>query len=116
VPVAVEGEVVPDIIVTPATLTLGNLTPGVEKTMTVIVRGHRPFAIEKIECESPRDCFKVRLNKDARNVHILPITVTPPEQAGELTEKFFLTIAGREVPIEFTAQGTVGRQETASTR
>ena len=36
-------------------------------------------------------------HKDARNVHILPITVTPPEQAGELTEKFFLTIAGRDV-------------------
>jgi hypothetical protein len=116
VPVAVEGEIVPDIIVTPTTLTLGNLTPGVDKTMTVIVRGHRPFAIEKIECESPLDCFKVRLNKDARNVHVLPITVTPPDKPGEITEKFFLTIAGRDVPVEFTAQGTIAAQETASSQ
>jgi len=116
VPVAVEGEVVPDIIVTPTPLALGNLTPGVPKTVTVVVRGHHAFSIDKIECESALDCFKVRLNKDARNVHVLPITVTPPDTPGDLTETFYLTIAGRELPVEFTAHGTIAAQETASSQ
>lgn len=112
VTVAVEADVVPDIVVNPTTLALGTLTPGASKTVTVVVRGNRPFAIDKIECESDRDCFSIRLNKDQRNVHVLPITVTAPAETGELTEKFFLTIAGRETPIEFTAQGKVVGQGT----
>jgi hypothetical protein len=107
VEVLVEAEVVADIVVSPSTLELGTLTPGDTKTMSVVVRGRRPFSIEKIECESDRDCFKVRLGKDARNVHVLPLTVTAPNESGEFTETFYLTIPGREEPVTFSARGTI---------
>ena len=106
--VAVEGAVVADIVVNPTTLELGTLAPGVPKTMSVVVRGRRPFVIEKFECESERDCYKVRFDQNStRTVHVVPLTITPPSEPGELTETFFLTIQGREEPVEFTAHGVV---------
>lgn len=115
VPVIVEGAVVPDIVVNPSVLALGSLRPGVDKTMSVVVRGRRPFSIDKIECESERDCFKVRLNSQVRSVHVLPLTVTPPNEPGELNELFYLTISGRDEPVTFTAEGMViGQAETAA--
>lgn len=114
VPVVVEGAVVPDIIVNPSVLAMGTLRPGVDKTMSVVVRGRRPFSIDKIECESERDCFKVRLNSEVRSVHVLPLTVTPPDAPGELKELFYLTISGRDEPVTFTAEGTVVDQATAA--
>ena len=107
VEVLVEAEVVADIVVNPTALDFGTLTPGDTKTMSVVVRGRRPFTIEKIECESERDCFKVRLGKDLRNVHVLPITVTAPNEAGEFSETFYLTIPGREAPVIFTSKGKI---------
>jgi hypothetical protein len=114
VPVVVEGAVVPDIVVNPAVLAMGTLRPGVDKTMSVVVRGRRSFSIDKIECESDRDCFKVRLNSQVRSVHVLPLTVTPPDEPGELKELFYLTISGRDEPVTFTAEGIVVGQATAA--
>lgn len=111
--VAVEGSVVADIVVNPSILELGTLSPGVPKTMSIVVRGRRPFAIDKMECESERDCYKYRIGPDTRTVHVVPLTITPPSEPGELNEKFFLTIQGREEPVEFTARGVV-RTATAT--
>jgi hypothetical protein len=105
--VAVEGAVVADIVVNPATLELGTLVPGVPTTRSVVVRGRRPFIIEKMECESQRECYKVRIGPDTRTVHVLPLTITPPSESGELNETFYLTIQGRDEPVEFTAHGVI---------
>ncbi|MFO1092384.1 MAG: DUF1573 domain-containing protein [Planctomycetaceae bacterium] len=115
VDVAVEGSVVADIVVSPTTLELGSLTPGVPKTMSVVVRGRKSFVIERMECKSERDCYKVRLGPDARNVHVLPVTIVPPSEPGEINETFYLTIQGRSEPVEFSAKGVIGvAAETAA--
>ena len=75
--------------------------------MSVVVRGRKPFTIEKIECDSDRECFKVRLPKDLRSVHVLPLTVTPPDQPGQFVEQFTVTVAGRSEPLTFKAEGTI---------
>ncbi|QDU40269.1 hypothetical protein Mal4_46250 [Maioricimonas rarisocia] len=107
VPVAVEGLVEPDIVVTPAPLPLGTLQPGVAKTFNVVVRGRKPFSIDRIECESDRDCYKVRMSNATKTVHILPLTVTPPSEPGDFEELFTLTIKGRPQPVTFTARGKI---------
>lgn len=114
VPVIVEGAVVPDIIVNPSVLAMGSLQPGVEKTLSVVVRGRRPFSIDAIECESDRDCFKVRLNSQVRSVHVVPLTVTPPDTPGEFTEQFYLSISGRDEPVVFTAEGLIVGESPAT--
>lgn len=107
VPVTVTANVEADIVVATPEVALGALTPGVEKTFRVILRGRKPFAIESIECASPLECFKVKLSKDPKSVHILPLTVVPPEQKGELAEKFTVHIAGRTDGVSFRATGFV---------
>lgn len=106
VPVLVEAKVEPDIVVSPARVPLGNLRPGQEKTVNVVVRGKRPFQINEVVCEDA-DCFAVRLNEQSRPVHVVPLTVRTPSEAGELTERFEVMIAGRSEPIVFEAYGTI---------
>lgn len=107
VPVLVTANIEPDIVVATPEIALGSLTPGVEKTVRVILRGRKPFSIESIECESPLECFKVKMSKDPKSVHILPLTVIPPETKGELAEKFTVHIAGRTEFVTFRASGRV---------
>lgn len=108
VPVLVEAKVEPDIVVTPSIVTLGKqLKPGEEKTYTVVLKGRKPFAIEKIECDSEYECFKVRLSTERKIVHVLPLTFSPPDAPGQFEEEFTITVAGRPEPIILKAQGTI---------
>ncbi|QDT36465.1 DUF1573 domain-containing protein [Stratiformator vulcanicus] len=107
VPVLIEGRVEADITVTPSTVPLGKLTPGQTRMVNVVLRGKKPFEIEKIECESETEAFKVRLPKTTRSVHVLPLAVTAPNVPGEYVEKFTVTIPGRDEPITFEAVGEI---------
>jgi hypothetical protein len=115
VPVLVEAKVEPDIVVTPSVVTLGKLLkPGEEKTYTVVLKGRKPFVIEKIECNSKYECFKVRLSQERKIVHVLPLTFSPPEVSGQFDEEFTITVAGRPDPIVLKAQGTIVATTTSA--
>jgi hypothetical protein len=108
VPVLVEAKVEPDIVVSPAVVDLGkSLKPGEEKTYTVVLKGRKPFTIEKIECDSAHECFKVRLSQEAKIAHVLPLTFSPPDEPGEFEEEFTISVAGRPEPIVLKARGTI---------
>lgn len=107
VPVLVEGRVEADITVTPELVSLGTLAPGQSKLVNVVLRGKKPFLIDKIECEHETGAFKVRLPKDAKAVHVLPLTFVPPNEPGEIQELFTVTIPGRAEPVTFKAQGRI---------
>jgi hypothetical protein len=107
VPIVVSGAVEQDIVVATPEVALGAMTPGVDKTVRVILRGRKPFSIETIECESSLECFKVKLPKDPKSVHILPLTVTPPDKKGVFGEQFTVHISGRPDPLTFRATGTI---------
>jgi hypothetical protein len=106
-PVEVQGKVEPDVVVTPSLVTLGNLRPGIDKAVTVVIRAQRPFAIDKIERDSELDCWKCKVSKDVKNVHIISLTMNPPEEPGDYSETFTVTIAGRPEPVTFEARGTI---------
>ena len=107
-PVSVHGKVEPDVVITPGLIPLGNLVAGQEKRISVVVKTARPMIVEKIECESPRDCFKVTpIKKTAEKVQILHMSVTPPAEPGDFSETFHLTIQGRVEPVLFKAEGKV---------
>jgi hypothetical protein len=109
VPVLVEAKIEADITVIPAVISLGLLRPGEPRTVPVIVKGKKPFEIEKIECDTDKAVFKVRLpdRSSSQMVHQFPLTVTPPDQTGTFTETFTLTIVGRPTPVTFKAHGQV---------
>ncbi len=107
IPVLVDGTVEPDLQVTPAVVPFGPLKPGVPKTVKVVVKGRKPFRIEKIECDSNRECYAVGLLPVDQTVHVVSLTITPPDEPGELREAFTVTIAGRQATLAFQATGTI---------
>ncbi|HEV8068107.1 MAG TPA: DUF1573 domain-containing protein [Planctomycetaceae bacterium] len=113
IPVIVQARVEGDVTVTPSVVQLGTVAPGAETTKTVLLRSHKPFVIEKVECDSNRQAFRMpALGKEARPVHVLSLAFTAPNQIGQFTEKFIVTISGRPEPIYFTAQGDIQGSST----
>ncbi|MGE5194087.1 MAG: DUF1573 domain-containing protein [Deltaproteobacteria bacterium] len=108
IPVLVEGRIEAEYSVNPELVSFGNLNPGERKTVNIIVRGKKPFSIEKIESEKSSGTFEVRLPKEARAVHVVPFTVIAPSEGGALSEEFTVTIAGSSEPVTFKAFGKIG--------
>jgi len=115
VPVLVEGRVEAEYSVSPEIVSLGSLMPGERKSIRVVVRGKTPFAIEKIESEKTSGVFEVRLPKEARPIHVLPLTVIAPSEPGVLSEEFSVTIAGSSEPVMFKVYGKVTEASGATT-
>jgi hypothetical protein len=107
VPVLVEGRVDPDVYVTNPVVSLGMLAPGEKKTVSVIVRSKRPMVIEKIESASNNELFMTKLSSEEKTMHVVPLTVTAPSEAGTLQEEFSLKISGRTDPVYFKAYGQI---------
>ncbi|WP_298859176.1 DUF1573 domain-containing protein [uncultured Gimesia sp.] len=112
VPLLVEAKVESDITITPQVVSLGMMVPGQEKTVNVVLRGKKPFEINKIECESDDEAFKIRMPKASQPIHVLPLTITPPNKPGDYSEEFTVTIAGRGEPIVFKAFGKISDTKT----
>ena len=107
-PVGIEAQVEPDIVVADAQF--GQVTPGQPKTVSVVVRGKKPFKIEKIERAKQDDHFKIKPTENVSMVHMLPLTIHPTVEDGLFEEEFFLTISGREQQVTFKAKGRVMEQ------
>lgn len=104
-PVAVEAQVEPDIVVTD--VQFGQVSPGQAKTVNAVIRGKKPFKIEKIERAKQDDNFKIKMSDTVSHVHMVPLTFTPSADHGLFEEEFFLTISGREQQVSFKAKGRV---------
>lgn len=107
IPVLVEGRVEAEYTVTPEVVSFGNLTPGERRTMNVVVRCKKPFAIEKIESEKTAGTFEVRLPQEARQIHVLPLTMVAPAEIGTVNEEFTVKIGGSSDTVTFKAFGKV---------
>jgi Protein of unknown function (DUF1573) len=108
IPLLVEGRVENEYSITPELVSFGNLNPGEKRTVNIVVKGKKPFSIEKIESEKSSGTFEVRLPKDSRPVHVVPLTVIAPSDPGTLAEEFTVTIAGLAEPVTFKAYGKIG--------
>lgn len=106
VPILVEGSVVPDIIITPSVVSLGVMNPGESKDVNIVIRGKKPFAITDITCEA-KDLAQLIAPESMKNVHVVPIRITPSSQTGTLDEEFTVKIEGRKEPLTFKAYGKV---------
>lgn len=107
IPLLVEAHVESEFTISPDPLPLGKIAAGKTQAYNVVVKGQKPFGIEKLECDSETPAFKVRLPKDEKLVHLVPLTFTAPAKEGDFTETFTITIAGRPQPLTFKAYGTI---------
>lgn len=107
VPLQFDANVEAEFTVQPAELALGVVKVGQAKTMNVVVRGRKPFKIEKIECTTPGEAFKVTIPEAEKPIHVLPLTFTAPDKVGDVDELFTINVAGRTEPITFRAKGKI---------
>ncbi len=111
VPLLVEAEIRPDITVNPAVVSLGTMNPGQSKTVQVVLKGRKPFAVESVTCEKVKDVFQVRLPKNPGEVQIIPLTVTAPDTLGTLDEELSVAIPGRADPVKFRAYAKIAMKD-----
>lgn len=107
VPLVVRGEVAQEFQITPDTIKLGTMLPGVASNVTFAIKGRKAFLIDKVESNSNRECFKVNLPSSEKPIQVVKMTVTPPDQLGVFEEKFTVTIVGRSAPLTFKAVGMI---------
>jgi len=101
------ANVEPDLVVTPMNLSLGNMRPGVDVTKVVTIRAQRPFAIDKLERDTDIDCWKCKFSKEQKSLHMVTLTMKPPETPGDYVEVFTISIPGRPDPVKVRATGTI---------
>ncbi len=82
IPLFVEGRVIPEISVTPANWTLGDIEANAPVTRKVVVRGKKPFQIVEVSCSDERFTFKV--DKETRVLHFVEITCNAGSVAGAI--------------------------------
>ncbi|PHR98262.1 MAG: hypothetical protein COA78_26400 [Blastopirellula sp.] len=86
---AIEGKINSAVTVSPAALSLGELTVGETVQKKIIVRAKKPFKITSIKCEDK--CFEFGdLPKEAKKLHFLPVTFTAGEKPGKITGKIVI--------------------------
>src|SRR5262249_45979840 len=107
IPVLVEARVEPEFSISPDLVPFGTLAPGERKTLNIVARGKRPFTIEKIESERTAGVFEVRLPKDSKTIHVLPLTMIGPAEPGTVSEEFTVTLGGTPDPVTFKVFGKV---------
>lgn len=97
IPVLVDGRVMAEYSVTPSAIALETVRPGDEKRVQIVIRGLRPFSVEKIESNSGSNAYQVLLPPKDRQqiVQILKVIVKAPETPGPLEEVFTVTVAGQ---------------------
>jgi hypothetical protein len=105
IPLAMEGLVVPEFTVTPASLYLGELTVGQEVTKQLVVRGKQPFKIVEVSC--PDDCFQFKAANEAKTLHLVSVTFKA-EKSGNVKQTIGLkTDRGDGVAASLVAYANV---------
>jgi hypothetical protein len=84
VPLRVEGNVVPGLTVSPASLYLGTVKPGVTITKTLVVKGKKPFKIKRVRCKD--GCFEFKPSQESKNLHVVPVVFTA-HNPGEIAQQ-----------------------------
>lgn len=115
IPVLLEGQVEAEYSVSPEFVSFGTLAPGERKTINIVVRGKTPFRVERIESETSSGLFEIRLPKDARPVHVLPLTLIAPDQPGTVDEDLFVSISESSEPLKFKSRCKIVSRTLGST-
>lgn len=109
VPVAVEGRVVPELVVNPSSLALGRVQPGQTVTKQLVVQGKTPFRIVRVECSHEGFEFKLdpRATEQAKTVHLIPVRFAAGAQPAKITELIRIETdlhGGATTQVEVSAQ------------
>ncbi len=85
IPVQVEGQVRPSVVISPADLFLGVVQAGQKVTKRLVVRADKPFRIKAIT--SDKASFEIPVvPDDASSVHVVPVTFVAGAEIGKVVK------------------------------
>ena len=85
IPVQIEGQVQPNVVVSPADLFLGVVHAGQKVTKPLVVRADKPFRIKAIT--SDKASFEIPEQPgDAKSVHVVPVTFVAGAEVGKIVK------------------------------
>lgn len=106
VPLAVTGQIVPPLSVSPALLYLGSVQCGQQVTTRLVVRAAEAFQITAIECDDPR--FRFEVGNCAKTLHLIPVTFQAGDAPGQVAAKIRVcTDFSGGKTADLTASGTI---------
>ncbi|HEY4311473.1 MAG TPA: DUF1573 domain-containing protein [Pirellulales bacterium] len=106
VPLDVEGRVVADLTVSPASVLMGVLEPGQKATKQLVIKAKKPFRITGIYCDD--ESFEIKAPNVAKPLHVVPITFLAGDKTGKIAQKIRVTTdLGEDVVAEFSAYAQV---------
>ncbi len=85
IPLDIEGKVIPEISVTPASWVMGDVDTGGDVEKKLIVRGKAPFTITGIDCDS--DCFVCTYDPEPRKTHVVSVAFRAGAETGRLKKQ-----------------------------
>jgi len=83
VPIEVQGRIVSDLTISPASLFLGAVEPGQKVTKQLVIQGRKPFKIVSITADA--EGFEFKPADMAKPVQLVPVTYTAGNLAGKQT-------------------------------
>lgn len=109
--VLVEGRVVRDVTVSPATLFLGVVRPGEKVTKKIVVRGNKPFRITSVTAECK--CFQATTSPDgpAKLLHLVPVTFTARDEPGTIVKTIRIKTDMDDTSADLSAYAVVAAKE-----
>lgn len=114
-PIDVEGKISAPLVVSPGSLFLGIVQPGQKVTKQIVVQGKKPFKI--IGVQASDSCFEFKTGDTAKTVHLVPVTFTAGNQAGNVNYRIEIaTDLGDDVKGELSAYAQINAPATASAR
>lgn len=113
VSITAEGRVTAPLSISPASLFLGVLKPGQVVTKQLVVTGKQPFKVLNVKCDDGSFAFKT--TDVAKKVHLIPVTYTAGDEAGEIERKIEIeTDLASGGTAACTARGTIQAPATTA--
>ena len=76
---AVTGNVIAPVTVSPASMVLGTVPPGTQVIKRMVVKADQPFKITGVTAD--QDGFSFEVSKEKKKVHLVPMTFVAPGEA-----------------------------------
>ena len=76
---AVTGNVIAPVTVSPASMVLGTVPPGTQVIKRMVVKADQPFKITGVTAD--QDGFSFEVSKEMKKVHLVPMTYVAPREA-----------------------------------
>ena len=107
IPILVEGHVVAPVSANPQELFFGVVAPGQTVTKSVVLRSKKPFRVTSITPECACLQAKSPTAKEAKTLHLIPITFTASQETGKVAKSVRILTDLDKTAVEFSAYAAV---------